>query len=102
MADCILLLYDITNRKSFDECKFYYNNCIKERCKKNIRVLLVGNKADLEGNKVVNPEEGACLALENDYIFIESSCLKNRNVSDAFEALIEITNIEVKKQWNIL
>ena len=28
---------------------------------------------------------------------METSCLKNENVANAFETLIEITNIEVKK-----
>ena len=35
-ADCCLLVYDITNSESFKECKNYYNECIKEKCKKNI------------------------------------------------------------------
>ena len=35
--------------------------------------------------------------MENDYIFMETSCFKNENVADAFETLIEITNIEAKK-----
>ena len=96
-ADCCLLVYDITNRKSFDEVKDYYNENIKEKCKKKIKVILLGNKTDLEDQRKVQPEEGAGLALENDYIFMETSCLKNANVSDAFETLIEITNIESKK-----
>ena len=96
-ADCCLLVYDITNRKSFDEVKDYYNENIKEKCKKKIKVILLGNKTDLEDQRKVQPEEGAGLALENDYIFMETSCLKNTNVSDAFETLIEITNIESKK-----
>ena len=37
IGDCILLVYDITNRHSFDECIFYYNECIKERCKKILK-----------------------------------------------------------------
>ena len=28
---------------------------------------------------------------------METSCLKNKNVADAFQALLEITNIEMKK-----
>ena len=28
---------------------------------------------------------------------METSCLKNTNVADAFETLIELTNIEAKK-----
>ena len=99
-ADCCLLVYDISNRKSFDECKTYYNINIKERCKKNVKVILLGNKTDLEENREIKPEEGAGLSLENDYIFMETSCLKNENVASAFETLIEMTNIEAKRSQN--
>ena len=44
------------------------------------------------------PEEGAGLALENNYIFMETSCFKNTNVSDAFTTLIELTNIDLQKE----
>ena len=96
-ADCCLLVYDITDRDSFEECKYYYNKSIKEKCKKGIKVILLGNKSDLEEKRVVDSEEGAGFALENDYIFMETSCLKNTNVANAFETLIEITNIETQK-----
>ena len=99
-ADCCLLVYDISNRKSFDECKNSYNINIKERCKKNVKVILLGNKTDLEENREIKPEEGAGLSLENDYIFMETSCLKNENVASAFETLIEMTNIEAKRSHN--
>lgn len=95
-ADCCLLVYDITNQKSFEECK-YYSQQIKERCKENIKVILLGNKADLGIQRQVPSEEGAKFSTENEYIFMETSCLKNKNVADAFETLIEITNIETKK-----
>ena len=99
-ADCCLLVYDITNRKSFDECKDYYNKNLIEKCKKDVKVILLGNKTDLEDKRVISPEEGAGLALENDYIFMETSCLKNSNVASAFETLIELTNIEEKRKQN--
>ena len=99
-ADCCLLVYDISSRKSFDECKNYYNINIKERCKKNVKVILLGNKTDLEENREIKPEEGAGLSLENDYIFMETSCLKNENVASAFETLIEMNNIEAKRSQN--
>ena len=99
-ADCCLLVYDITNRYSFDECKDYYNKNLLEKCKKNIKVILLGNKTDLEDKRVISSEEGAAFALENNYIFMETSCLKNTNVSSAFETLIEMTNIEAKKYKN--
>ena len=99
-ADCCLLVYDITKRKSFDECKDYYNKNLIEKCKKDVKVILLGNKTDLEDQRVISPEEGAGLALENDYIFMETSCLKNTNVASAFETLIELTNIEEKRKQN--
>jgi Ras-related protein Rab-11A len=95
-ADCCLLVYDITNRKSFEEMK-YYNEQMKKRCKENVKAILLGNKTDLENERQVPSEEGAYYSMINDYIFMETSCLQNKNVADAFTTLIEITNIEFKK-----
>lgn len=97
-ADCCLLVYDITDKNSFNECKNYYNPKLIEECKNNIQVILLGNKSDCEQNRKVLPEEGAGFALENNYIFMETSCVRNDNVANAFEALIELTNIEQKKR----
>ena len=96
-ADCCLLVYDISERNSFDEIKDYFNEKIKEQCKKNIPVILLGNKTDLEENREIPSDEAAKFCEENEYIFMETSCLKNTNVADAFETLIELTNIEVNK-----
>ena len=69
----------------------YFNDKIKENCKKNIQVIVLGNKSDLEESRNVPPEEGAKFCLENNYIFMETSCLEDNNVADAFETLIENT-----------
>ena len=92
------MVYDITNRESFEECKNYYNIKLKEKCKKDIKVILLGNKTDLEDQRKVSSEEGAGFSLENDYIFMETSCLQNKNVASAFETLIELTNREEQKK----
>ena len=95
-ADCCLLVYDITDVKSFEACK-YYSEQIKERCKKNIKTVLLGNKTDLKSERKVPPEKGAAFSLKNNYIFMETSCKKNENVADAFEVLIETTHREIEK-----
>ena len=92
-ADCCLLVYDITNKKSFEECKYYIQQ-IKDRCKQNIKVIVLGNKTDLEDQRQIPAEEGVNFAFENHCLFMETSCLKNENVADAFETLIELTNRE--------
>ena len=95
-ADCCLLVYDITDERTFKECKFYSKE-IKEKCKKDIKVILLGNKTDLESKRKIPPEKGARFALENRYIFMETSCVKNSNVASAFQTLIEITHREYQK-----
>ena len=89
-----MLVYDITSRKSFEEIKQYYFPKIKEFCKNDIKIILLGNKADLEDKREVSAEEASNFALENEYLFMESSCLKNTKVPNAFVTLIEITNRE--------
>ena len=96
-ADCCLLVYDISKKQSFEECKDFYNKNIKDKCQTDIQVIVLGNKSDLEDKREVSSEEGAKFSEENNYLFIETSCLKNTNVADAFDTLIEITNIEAKK-----
>ena len=100
-ADCCLLVYDITSRESFNRVKDYYIKKIKKDCKNILKVVLLGNKADLKDNRKVSDKEGADLALENEYTFMESSCVDNYNVLDAFTALIEMTNNELKKNNDI-
>jgi small GTP-binding protein len=97
IADCCLLVYDITCKKSFEKIKDYYIDKLKENCSKIVKIILLGNKTDLSEKREVSSKEGADLAEKNGYIFMESSCVDNYNVSNAFETLIQITNTELEK-----
>ena len=90
-ANGCLLVYDITSKKSFDEIKDYFCEQIEDNCKEDIKIILLGNKTDLEENRKVSSEEGANFAIQKRYTFLETSCLKNKNVADSFETLIELT-----------
>ena len=96
-ADAVLLVYDITNKESFEAIKNYYCKKIRELCKSKIPIILLGNKADRESERQIKIEEGIDLALKENFEFKETSCLKNENVADAFETLIEMWNIENQK-----
>ena len=97
-ADAALLVYDISEKKSFDVIRDYYCPKIKQFCKKDIPILLLGNKIDREQFRQIKTEEGIELASKEKYRFKETSCLKNENVADAFEALVEMWNIENQKK----
>ena len=99
-ADGCLLVYDITNRRSFEQIKDYYIPKIKEKCQKNIFILLLGNKNDMKEKRKVSFEEGNDLALENNYIFKEASCIENENVFESFQNIIENTFNIKKKNWS--
>jgi len=96
--DSIILIYDISNKRNFEEYKEYYRDKIREECKNNIKVILIGNKIDIEEREVTT-EEGYAFAFENGYMFMETSCLTNDNIYDAFEAIIyETLLIKMKEE----
>ena len=101
-ADCCILVYDITNRGDFDEIKNYFIVKIKELCKKNVKVILVGNKIDYENQRQISYDEGAHLAILNNYLFIETSCLLNKNVSKVFEKIFGIYRLFDKYSEEII
>lgn len=57
----------------------------------------MGNKTDLEDKREVSQEEAIDLSIKEEYIYKETSCVKNENVADAFETIIEMWNIYNKK-----
>ena len=100
-ADGCILVYDITNKKSFNSIKNNYIPKIKEICKKNIQIVLIGNKLDLNFDREVSVDEGSKLAIQNKFNnFQETSCVDNINVINVFQSIIEITKFESKKDLN--
>ena len=97
-ADCCVLVYDITNLESFNQCKTFYKQEIINNCKESIKVILVGNKIDLEDERKVTTKQGTDFAKENGYYFKETSCEINLNVASVFETIIIMTNNDMKKK----
>ena len=83
----ILLMYDITNRSSFDNLQKWMN-LIKDIIDE-IPLVLVGNKIDREDERVVSHEEGEKFAKEMNISFLESSGKGDQNVKEAFYTLAE-------------
>jgi Ras-related protein Rab-1A len=96
-ADCCVLVYDVTNKDSFDAIENFYVKEISNLCKENIKVILVGNKTDLKDKRKISNEDGADLATKYKFYFKETSCELNSNVADAFETIISMTHNEMMK-----
>ena len=87
MADGIFLLYDITERKSFDEINRWIEN-IRDIKEENFPVILIGNKCDKEEERNIDKEEGQKLAEENGFPFFETSCKEGNNIEESVKLLV--------------
>ena len=65
-----LLVYDISNRESFNKLNFW-NEQITANAPENTKVIIVGNKNDLEEERQVKKEEGENFANNNKVHFYE-------------------------------
>jgi len=52
-ADGIVLVYDVTNQKSFDDIDSFWIREVESYAEKNVELLLIGNKSDLSEDKIV-------------------------------------------------
>ena len=86
-SDIIILIYDVTDKNSFENIKGFYEG-IKKETSEEIPIIVLGNKIDLEGRKVTK-EQGEKLAKELGMIFFESSAKTGENINEIFNKIIE-------------
>ena len=80
---CALVVYDITNRISFENVQEWIDE-VKSQTPKEILLVLVGNKIDLENERVVSFDEGKKLSEDNDMLFFETSAKNGNGINDVF------------------
>uniref|UniRef100_A0A0E0M742 Ras-related protein Rab11D n=1 Tax=Oryza punctata TaxID=4537 RepID=A0A0E0M742_ORYPU len=92
-----LLVYDITKRQSFDHIPRWLEE-LRGHADKNIVIMLVGNKSDLEDERAVSTEDAKEFAEKENLFFLETSALQATNVENAFQTVLsEIFKIHSKK-----
>lgn len=60
-----MLVYDITNEKSFDNIKNWIRN-IEEHASSDVDRMIIGNKCDVEERRQVSRERGEQVSLVHD------------------------------------
>lgn len=92
-----MLVYDITKRQTFDHIPRWLEE-LRGHADKNIVIILIGNKSDLEDQRAVPTEDAKEFAQKEGLFFLETSALEATNVEDAFlTVLTEIFRIVNKK-----
>jgi len=88
-AQIILLIYDISDKDSFDSIPRWIQEVLDVKNTDAV-FALIGNKNDLENDRKVTFEEGKKFAEENKFIFQEVSAKSGKN----FETLFEVQLFE--------
>ena len=90
-----LLVYDITRRETFTHVTKWLDD-VRTNSSKNVTVILIGNKNDLEDKRQVSYEEGEAFAKENGLMFLETSAKTAYNVVESFNLSAQciLNNIE--------
>ena len=83
----VLLVFDITDEKSFINIKNWINEFDKHCNIPNVSKILIGNKCDLLTEKKVSDEEIDKLCLKYNLNYIETSAKDNTNVELSFNEL---------------
>ena len=102
-----LLVYDITRKETFTHAKKWLEE-IRNNSSKNIVIILIGNKSDLEDKRQVSYKEGETFAKENGLMFLETSNKTSNNIIETVNLSaecilnnIERTGINQEKNSNI-
>ena len=80
---CACIVYDITQKNSFENVKSWIEDC-KKQSPKTVFLVLIGNKLDLEKQRQVSYDEGEEFARKNNMLFFETSAKTGENIENVF------------------
>ena len=83
-----LLLYSVTDRKSFEDIMQIKNYLDEIKKARNVTMVIVANKCDLDHLRTVSTEDGERLAQDLACAFYEvSACRGDESIEEAFHEL---------------
>ena len=85
-ADGIILVYDVTDRTSFEKIREWMNQIKQNTTEDEIGLVLLGNKCDAD-LRDVSENDGIELGKELGIQYFESSAMNNINISESFNFL---------------
>ena len=87
-SDGFLVVYDITDKSSFDTMDYWIEE-IKSNSQEHSKMILVGNKCDLEDERQIKNEDGKEYAKKKEIKFFEVSAKNGTNLNEVFETIVK-------------
>jgi small GTP-binding protein len=81
-----VLVFDLTQKSSYDELNVWIND-LNQLCAPNAFILLVGNKSDLNEDRVITENEARETATRYGLEYLETSAKTGDNISESFVRL---------------
>ena len=88
-AKAVILVYDITNEKSFEEMREYWYQQVKQQGDSDVIVAIAANKSDLYEDKKVDDAQGEEFAKEIGAIFASTSAKNDSGIKVLFENIAQ-------------
>ena len=109
-ADCIIIVYDITNKDSFNSLAHWLNDAKNNTIEGTIFVIC-GNKIDLKEKRVVTNEEIDEYINKENLLYVECSAMNGEGIKELFNLIAknlgesnfaksEYINIDFSKKGN--
>lgn len=98
-SNVAVVVYDITDRKTFEQAHKWVDDVVTERQGQAL-IVLVGNKNDLGSERVVTQQEGEDMAKAvGGAIFMEASAMTGQNVKQLFKKIAtELSGMEIPQK----
>eukprot|EP00823_Brevimastigomonas_motovehiculus_P008318 TRINITY_DN7601_c0_g1_i1.p1 TRINITY_DN7601_c0_g1~~TRINITY_DN7601_c0_g1_i1.p1 ORF type:complete len:220 (+),score=11.68 TRINITY_DN7601_c0_g1_i1:53-661(+) len=85
-SDAIMLVFDVSEQQSFVNCETWLQD-IRLYAKEKVEIMLLGNKADLLTQRVVEYKTAKEFADKYNMMYMETSAKQDLNVEKAFTKL---------------
>ena len=82
------IVYDITKDQTFEKVEEWYQR-VKEYANRDVSFILVGNKCDLENERIITKEKGEEKAKNLNCPFFETSARSEVNIKEIFNAMLD-------------
>eukprot|EP01114_Cavostelium_apophysatum_P004617 TRINITY_DN1493_c0_g1_i1.p1 TRINITY_DN1493_c0_g1~~TRINITY_DN1493_c0_g1_i1.p1 ORF type:complete len:125 (+),score=27.33 TRINITY_DN1493_c0_g1_i1:338-712(+) len=93
-ADGFIIVYSITDRKSFDQVTLFFKKILRVKDSTKEPMVILANKADLEEQREVTTAEGLKLAQSLGCQFFEGSAKTKHNVVETYHTLLRMLRLK--------
>ena len=95
-----VLVYSITAQATFNDLMELHEQIVRVKDSPDVPMILVGNKCDLEDERVVSKDQGQHLARQFNCTFMEASAKVKINIPEIFYNLVRQINSKAPVKQN--